>query len=59
MKLTAEALAYAMNVLREAKCPLSRVEAQGMIAEAYLQGMSNGIDLVKKRVREWQRQRKS
>jgi hypothetical protein len=59
MKLTGAALAYAMRVMREARCPLSRAEAQGLIAVAFMEGMALGVKQSKARVRRWQRRQKN
>jgi len=59
MKPKAKACKYAMGKMATLNTPLSRAEAQGVIAEAYLEGMLAGVELATTRRRKWQRQQKS
>jgi hypothetical protein len=59
MRLTAEACKYAMDKMATLRTPLSRAEAQGVIAEAYLKGMLAGVELVTTRRRKWRQRQKS
>jgi hypothetical protein len=59
VKLTGASVAYAMRVMRDQRTPLSRVDAQGLIAVAFMEGMALGVKVSKARVRKWRQRQKS